>query len=221
MKKYIIITIFLFTGFSFSQKFNAYKYAIIPEKLSFLKEKNQYNLNELLKFGMQKYGFETFFESDILPENISNDNKVYVEVLENNSMFSTNVKIILKDFKNNVLFTSNEGKSREKNLEVAYNFALREAISDLSKLKHVYSKNIQETNLTEATMIYQAKPIANGYELLENNVVIYKMLKTSNKDFYKANKGDLQGTMFLKDNQYYFEYYSNDVLVTEKLSIKF
>lgn len=221
MKKYIVIAIFLVSVISFAQKLNAYKYAIVPEKLTFLKQKNQYNLNELLKFGMQKYGFETFYESDILPDDISNDNKVYVDVLENNTMFSTKVYIVLKDFKNNILFNSNEGKSLDKSLEIAYNFALRDAINSLSSLKHVYTNNIQVTNLSDSEMIYQAKPITNGYELFLDNSMIYRILKTSNKDFYKANKGELQGTMFLKDNQYYFEYYSNDVLITEKLSIKF
>lgn len=221
MKKYFVIAIFLMTGISFAQKLNSYKYAIVPEKFTFLKQKNQYNLNELLKFGMQKYGFVTFYESDILPDDINNDNKVYVDVLENNSMFSTKVTIVLKDFKNNILFTSNEGKSLDKSLEIAYNVALRDAINILSSLKHVYTNNIKVTNLKETNVVYQAKPITNGYELLFNDVVIYKMLKTSNKDFYKSNKGDLQGTMFLKDNQYYFEYYSNDVLITEKITIKF
>lgn len=221
MKKYIVIAIFLVSVISFAQKLNAYKYAIVPEKLTFLKQKNQYNLNELLKFGMQKYGFETFYESDILPDDISNDNKVYVDVLENNTMFSTKVNIVLKDFKNNILFNSNEGKSLDKSLEIAYNFALRDAINSLSSLKHVYTNNIQVTNLSDSEMIYQAKLITNGYELYLDNSLIYRILKTSNKDFYKANKGELQGTMFLKDNQYYFEYYSNDVLITEKLSIKF
>jgi hypothetical protein len=221
MKKYIVIAIFLISGISFAQKLNPYKYAIVPEKLTFLKQKNQYNLNELLKFAMIKYGFEPYFENDILPDDISNDNKVYVDVLENNSMFSTKVKIILKDFKNNILFTSNEGKSLDKSLEIAYNVALRVATNSLSSLKHVYTNNIQVTNLKETNVIYQAKSITNGYELYLDNNLIYKILKTSNKDFYKANKGDLQGTMFLKDNQYYFEYYSNDVLITEKLSINF
>ncbi len=221
MKKYIIIAILVISGISFAQKLNAYKYAIVPEKLTFLKQKNQYNLNELLKFGMQKYGFETFYESDILPDDISNDNKVYVDVLENNSIFSTKVTIVLKDFKNNILFTSNEGKSLDKSLEIAYNFALRDAINSLSSLKHVYTNNIQVSNLFESNVVYQAKSITNGYELFLDNNLIYKILKTSNKDFYKANKGELQGTMFLKDNQYYFEYYSNDVLITEKLLIKF
>ncbi len=221
MKKYIIIAFFLFTGFSFSQKLNAYKYAIIPEKLSFLNKKNQYNLNELLKFGFQKYGFEPLYDTDILPLDLSNENKVYVDVLENNSIFATKVTIIIKDFRNNILFTSKEGESLEKSLEIAYNFGLRDAINSLSSLKHVYTNNIQVTILSETELVYQAKPITNGYELFLDNNMIFKMLKTSNKDFYKANKSELQGTIFLKDIQYYFEYFVNDILVTEKLSIKF
>ncbi len=221
MKNYIVIAIFFISGISFSQKLNAYKYAIIPEKLSFLKSKNQFNLNELLKFGMTKYGFEPLYDTDILPDDVSNENKVFVEVLENNSMFSTNVTIVLKDFRNNILFTSNEGKSKEKSLEVGYNFAIREALNSFSILKHQYSNNIQVTDLKQTNVVYQAKPIANGFELLMDNVVSFKIFKTSNKDFFKAIKGEIIGTMFLKDNFYFFEYYSNDILITEKLEIKF
>ncbi len=221
MKKYLLITVFLISGISFSQKLNAYKYAIIPEKLSFLKQKNQYNLNELLKFGMTKYGFEPYFDSDILPNDLFNENKILVDVLQNNSIFSTNVTIVLKDYKNNILFTSIEGKSREKNLDVSYNFAIREALNSFSSLKHVYANNIQVTDLKEAIVVFQAKTIANGFELLIDNNVIYMIFKTSNKDFFKAKKGEIDGTMFMKDNFYYFDYYSNNVLITEKLSIKF
>ena len=121
MKNYLVVAMFLVSGMSISQKLNAFKYAIIPEKFSFLKEKNQFNLNELLKFGMIKYGFEPFYDTDILPNDLSNENKVLVDVLQNNSIFSTNVTIVLKDFKNNILHTSIEGKSREKNLDVSYN----------------------------------------------------------------------------------------------------
>lgn len=221
MKNYLVVAIFLISGISFSQKLNAFKYAIIPEKLSFLKEKNQFNLNELLKFGMTKYGFEPFYDTDILPNDLTNENKVLVDVLQNNSIFSTNVTIVLKDFKNNILHTSVEGKSREKNLDVSYNFAIREALNSFSSLKHVYSNNIQVTDLKETIVVYQAKTIANGFEILIDNNVIYKIFKTSNKDFFKAKKGEIDGTMFLKDNFYYFEYYSNDNLITEKLEINF
>lgn len=221
MKNYLVVAIFLISGISFSQKLNTFKYAIIPEKLSFLKEKNQFNLNELLKFGMTKYGFEPFYDTDILPNDLTNENKVLVDVLQNNSIFSTNVTIVLKDFKNNILHTSVEGKSREKNLDVSYNFAIREALNSFSSLKHVYSNNIQVTDLKETIVVYQAKTIANGFEILIDNNVIYKIFKTSNKDFFKAKKGEIDGTMFLKDNFYYFEYYSNDNLITEKLEINF
>ncbi len=221
MKNYLVVAMFLVSGMSISQKLNAFKYAIIPEKFSFLKEKNQFNLNELLKFGMIKYGFEPFYDTDILPNDLSNENKVLVDVLQNNSIFSTNVTIVLKDFKNNILHTSIEGKSREKNLDVSYNFAIREALNSFSSLKHVYANNIQVTDLKEAIVVFQAKTIANGFELLIDNNVIYKIFKTSNKDFFKAKKGEIDGTMFMKDNFYYFDYYSNENLITEKLEINF
>jgi hypothetical protein len=48
-----------------------------------------------------------------------------------------------------------------------------------------------------------------------------KVYKTSNPASYMAKKGDLQGALVSKDNQWFFEYYQNDKLVSEKIDVKF
>ena len=40
MKKYIILLVVLASSFGFSQTINDYKYAIVPSKFTFLKEKD-------------------------------------------------------------------------------------------------------------------------------------------------------------------------------------
>ncbi len=67
-----------------------------------------------------------------------------------------------------------------------------------------------------------AQPIKNGFQLIDSNPkVVMKVYKTTNPSIYLASKGDVQGTLVLKDNQWYFEYYEKDTLMSEKIKVKF
>src|SRR6478609_4987593 len=67
-----------------------------------------------------------------------------------------------------------------------------------------------------------AQPIKNGYQLIDSTPkVVMKVYKTTNPSLYIATKGNLQGSMILKDNQWYFEYYEKDTLMSEKITVKF
>lgn len=67
-----------------------------------------------------------------------------------------------------------------------------------------------------------AQPIANGYQLVDTTPkVVLKMYKTSQPDSYTAMGDGKNGVVFKKGNDWFFEYYQNDKLISEKLSIKF
>ncbi|HWS59447.1 MAG TPA: hypothetical protein VN182_00810 [Flavobacterium sp.] len=67
-----------------------------------------------------------------------------------------------------------------------------------------------------------AQPTSYGYQLIDSEPkVVMKVYKTSNSDSYMAKKGDIQGALVSKDNQWFFEYYQNDTLVSEKVDVKF
>lgn len=251
MKKYIILLLVFISNTSFSQAINNYKYAIVPSKFLFLKEKNQYRLNTITKLFMEKYGFTTFFDTDILPAEVAENNckKVYVEVQSNGNMLMTKMSVILKDCKNNVLFTSVEGKSREKEYDVAYNQALREAFNSFGGLEYKYNgnsngninsnvnsngnvnakeiSNVIENNVTADyiktnNLVLFAQPIENGFQLIDPTPkVIMKIYKTSSPICFIANKSDLQGILIYKDNQWFFEYIVNSNLLSEKVEVKF
>ena len=230
MKKYIILLLVLFSSLGFSQTINDYKYAIVPSKFSFLKEKNQYRLNLLTKLLMEKYGFVTFFDTDILPSEVAenNCNKVFVDVLSNGNMFVTKLSVVLKDCKNTVLFTSLEGKSQEKDYLISYNQALREAFNSFDALHYKYndsdvskiSNTINDVNLSQIALF--AQPIVNGFQLIDSTPkVIMKIYKTSSPICFIANKNNIQGVLISKDNQWFFEYLYNSNLVSEKVEVKF
>ena len=140
MKKYIVLFL-LFSTVVFAQNVNDYKYALMPSKFSFLKEENQYNLNLITKMYLQKYGFESYYDNETFSADFAsiNCNKIFIDVLNNSTMFSTKLKVVIKDCKNNILATSDEGTSREKEYRVAYNEALRMAFDNFGMLKtHKY-----------------------------------------------------------------------------------
>ena len=240
MKK-IALLLLLVTSVNFAQDLNQYKYVLVPAKFSFLKEKNQYNLNLLSKMYMQQFGFETFFDTDEVPKDFleNNCNKIYFDVLEDNNMFATKLTVVLKDCKGKVLFTSKEGINKEKEYKVSYNLALREAFNSMKSIQYKYAgdklveenKVVQETKNevqnqslnSENSVSSQlfAQPISNGFQLINAEPkVIYKIFKTSVKDLYIATKGSLQGVLISKNNEWFFEYYQNEKLVSEKVEVK-
>jgi hypothetical protein len=178
---------------------------------------------------------------------INNFNKVYVDLEEKSTMFKTTIKVVLKDLTNKVIYTSGEGTSRSKEYKIAYQEALRGAFNSLSSLNHNYveknknqlkfdvkkSKDVEvpsDKDMVEEKKVYGnsssnnllTQPIINGFQLINSEPkVIYKIFNTSTKDFYIAIKGTIQGVFFSKNNEWFFEYYQNDKLFTEKVEVKF
>jgi hypothetical protein len=250
MKKYCLLFLFV-SVVGFSQNLNDYKYALVPSKFNFLKEENMYNLNVLTKLFMEKYGFETYLSNESAPDDFiaNNCNKVFVDVIPYNNFFTTRVKVVLKDCRGTILYTSEEGTSKDKEYKVAYNQALRMAFDNFNILKsHKYQPSQKSVGMigeqapvkvnaeevveaSEALKIYSSKvdnsslvaqPTNNGFQLINAEPkVLYKIYRTSTKDFYIATKGAAQGVFFARNNEYFFECYLNDKLVSEKVEVKF
>jgi hypothetical protein len=67
-----------------------------------------------------------------------------------------------------------------------------------------------------------AQPIKNGFQLVDNTPkVVMKAYKTTNPSIYIVSKDNTQGVMVLKDNQWFFEYYEKETLMSEKITVKF
>lgn len=85
-------------------------------------------------------------------------------------------------------------------------------------------KEVIEPRISEnksAALLY-AQPTSYGYQLIDSEPeVIMKVYKTSNPGSFMAIKGNIQGVLISKDNQWFFEYYQNDKLISEKIEVKF
>ncbi len=138
MKNILLVFSFFFAVSSFGQDLSQYKYVVVPERFSFLKEKDQHQLNSLTKFLFEKYGFVAYIEGEeeYISLNPDRCEGLYADVLSDSNMFSTKLKVVLKDCRNLELFVSREGVSREKNFKIAYHEALRKAFESVEALNH-------------------------------------------------------------------------------------
>ena len=234
MKKILLLLFLFLTATAFSQNINDYEYVIVPTKFSFLKVNDKYRLNTNSRLLLQKYGFKSIFPSDSMPSEIANNNckKLYFDLVEDNNFLITKIKIVLKDCREKLLFESDYGTSKEKELEIAYNKALREAGKSFDKLNYKYNgKNnssisqepsktiVSETN---SETFYFAQPTANGFQVIDNQPkVIMKLYTTSQKNVFIGIKGVINGVLISKENQWFFEYYDGDKLISESWNLKF
>jgi hypothetical protein len=241
MKKSILILAILMANLSFAQNLNQYKYALVPSKFSFLKENDQYHLNTLAKVYMKQYGFEAYFDTDNQPDDFvnMNCNKVFLDVISNGGMFTTKLTVVLKDCKSNILYTSKEGSSREKEYAVAYNQALRMAFESMQSLNYKYEPTQKSLGIVgEPAIVHEIKPkseitnqmffkqysviaINNGFNLVGFDSEVFQISRTSEKDIFIAKRNTIAGVLLKKTDNWFFEYYDNDVLKSELIKVKF
>lgn len=253
MKKQFLLVVLFVVSYTYSQSVNDYKAFIVPVKYDFLKGENQYRLNTLTKFNLNKAGFNSFYSNESIPVEFNDRcGLLYVDVVKENSFLTTKLTITMRDCNNKIIFQSAAGKSKEKEYQVAYTEALNEAFQSVYNLQYKYSgQTITKTEFgselevskpvsnpvakiekpvlntpkiiskADATLLY-AQPTANGYQLIDSTPkVIMKVFSTSNKGCYIAVKGDIQGVLILKNNEWVFEYYQNDQLWSEIIAVKF
>jgi hypothetical protein len=246
MRKYFLMLL-LVSGLGFSQAINEYKYVIVPSKFGAQKKAGQFGLNNLTKLFLEKNGFTPFFDTDILPPEVSGEscNKIYLDVVEENTMRTTKLKVVIKDCRNAVLFNSEYGQSMEKDNNVAYNQALRAAFRSFDKPEYRYNPSSVQTPIVETksstvndskpkekevisvrpisgSNILNAQEIANGYQLVDNTPkIIMRIYHTSQPDIFLAESDTNKGIVMKKDGQWVFEYYQGEKLFSRSFTIKF
>lgn len=146
MKQLVIAVILLIHFSTFSQSVNDYEYVIIPEQYSFAKNVDQYQLNSLTQFLFNKYGFDSYRERDQKPPGlqIGNCNILYADVESESNFLTAKLKVVLKDCKDQIVFISEQGKSKEKDFKKAYHEALRKAFISIQDLKYSYNGKSQD-----------------------------------------------------------------------------
>ena len=137
----IFLLLFVIISASGQSSLNNYKYVIVPKKFDFLKEADQYQLNSLTKFLLDKENFTTFFDDESFPEDLVKDRCLALEanVIDDSGLFKTKLTLQLEDCRKNILFTSRQGDSKEKEYQKAYYESLREAFQTFQTINYAYN----------------------------------------------------------------------------------
>jgi len=214
MKKLLIFT-FVFIGFissTFGQDLNSYKYVIVPSSFEFLKEPNQYQLNELTKFLFEKYGFEAYMEDEDLPMELSQNRckALFANVKNNSGLFSTKLVVVLKDCKNNEVFISKEGTSREKDYKMAYQEALRDAFESIAALNYKYEGEVSEApapksgNVVQLVIVPETKADTTEQEIMPAEVEV-SMIPVSKDQTAENSKKENKLNFVYESKAFYLE----------------
>ena len=254
MKTKFLFLLLIVSSYGFSQSVNDYVAVIVPVKYDFVKNENQYRLNTLTKFNLQKAGFQAFYTNEAVPSQFNDRcGLLYVDVSKESGFMITKLFVTFKDCNGKIVFKSEIGKSKEKDYEVAYTEALNMAFESVYALHYKYNSNgvvtvnsqngavmapVASTAVVAATAVVAvnvpnnsaepdgsvlfAQPIKNGFQLVDSTPkVVMKAYKTTNPSVYLASKENIQGVMVLKENQWFFEYYEKETLMSEKIAVKF
>ena len=148
MKKTVLVLFLIASNyFSFGQEksINNYEFIIVPELFYFLKEPNKYQTSSLTRFLLKKNGFTVVSNSEQYPKELRDNpcNGLNALVVDKSSMFKIKVVIELRDCSNRLLYTSEEGASRLKELKKGFQEAIRNAHASMNDL--VYEPFLLET----------------------------------------------------------------------------
>jgi hypothetical protein len=192
--------IILFATIALLQVVAVAQTVVVPNKFAFLKSDNEYQLNILTKFLIEKQGFKAYMENEVPAELLNTPcNLLKADVKNESNMMTSKLRLVLTDCANKEVFSSEVGKSREKEYKKSYQEALRNALAGnaLATFRKQYQQpqssqpsqsSVNET--PEEDSIYQlnAKKVGDLYELRwrHNNELFLKARKTITPNLYIA-----------------------------------
>ncbi len=165
--RYFIISVIFFLITSASnriaaqqERLSAFDYVVVPDRFDFQYERDQYQINSLLKFLFNKHGFHAFFPSE-LPD-VSRCDGLYAEIEQVNGFVWTEVSIRLLDCDGILFYQTKSGRSKLKDFAKAYSESIRMAFESIEILGvrqgplEILQKGGQDSN-SEETIAPDAK----------------------------------------------------------------
>ncbi|WP_329805503.1 hypothetical protein [Flavobacterium facile] len=231
MKKFLVLLLALFSVVSFAQKKQA---ILISNNFDFQREKNSYNINNMLKAILVSNNYEVYFDDAVLPMEIAQNrcNALTGVLVDNSNVFSTKLKFQIKDCHNNLLFETAEVKSKEKDMQLGFMEAIKLLSPELKKYKPavIQKKEVIEVKpvLAETPILSEFKTflnckkedVFNGFHITEirnsEGFVLLNLKKTKNSNVFIAFKEDANGVFTLNGNKGVFEYYLDDRYMVEE-----
>lgn len=158
----------LMFGVNASAQLNEYKYIVVPKRFEAFKSVNQHNTSVLVKYLLSQEGFNVVYD-DAQPMELRTDPclGVYTKLNNTSSLLATKVIIDLVDCENQLVYTSQEGKSKKKDYKEAYAEAIDEAMWSFRGLDYEYYPSRKDEETTKAVMISPAEETVETVETVE------------------------------------------------------
>lgn len=173
---------------------DSYKYIIVPKKFDFLKKENQYRINSQTKYLFNKNGFLTLLKGQDYPDDLLSNPCLGLEanVIDESNTFTSKVRVSLTNCQDQVVYTSEQGRSKEKEYAKSYSLALNNAFNSIAQMDYQFnpelalvpsfasaetelaevesaSQPISEPKPTEASVVTAVVPVAD--EVAQEEVV--------------------------------------------------
>lgn len=147
---------------TFGQKkaLNDFSFVVVPMDYEFTSKIDQYKLNSMAKFYLDKAGFNTYFSNET-PYAEKCDG-LYADVEKLSAFMANKLQLVLKDCNGIEIYRSLEGVSKLKDHEVSYQDALRKALMGLGQMK-----------------VQQRAPQIKGPEMEDSQITNIKVSKDS------------------------------------------
>lgn len=151
--KLLLVALFC-SVIGFAQSINDYKAVIVPLKYDFMKSENQYRMATMTKSNLNKAGFVAYYNNEQLPADLNDRCQLlYIDVKKDNAFLVTKLFIEFKDCYGKVIYTSEVGRSKEKDYEIAYRESLNMAFVSVNALHYKYSGNAVASGLKTNTPV--------------------------------------------------------------------
>ncbi len=187
-------------------------YVRVPDRFEFLDEENKYQLNALAAFLFEKHGYQVIYKRE-MPGGVEPCQVLTAAIDNKSNLFRTKVNLKLKDCNQNIVFTSEDGKSRKKDYKKGFHEAFREAFQSLENFDPGQStiSNVNSTKPdTKAVSVVTAvkeKPKAENLatktseentnkQLFRNGNQLYELKRNSaGFDLYKEGEDEKFATL--------------------------
>jgi hypothetical protein len=125
-----------------------------------MKSDNQYRLATLTKVNLNNAGFEAYYASEEKPLGYGDRCALLnIDVVKENAFLATKLYVVFKDCFGKVIFTSDQGFSREKSYETAYKEALNQAFESVAVLNYKYNGNVVAANDTPKSNVVKVADV--------------------------------------------------------------
>ena len=158
---------------------NDFKYIIVPSQFEFQNNAGDFQLNELTKFLFNKYGFTALLSTEVFPKDLGENNclALTAHLRKQSSLFTIKMKYDLVNCYNEIIFTSVESPSKNKEYGRAYHESIKKTFKSIEMLNYKYSEKEktvfeEKVAVVEDKIVFKEEKISKIIEEVEKIVEV-------------------------------------------------